>query len=76
MDLDKLEKELRQSTGLNAAADSPEGRRMAQRLDNDALRKAVERGDAAALQKLLAEVLSTPDGRALAERVRKAVGET
>ena len=75
MDFEKLQKELRQSTELTAAADSPEGRRMAQRLDNAALRKAVERGDTAALQKLLAEVLSTPDGMALAKRVRKAVGE-
>ena len=75
MDLEKLQKELRNSAGLNAAAESPEGRRTAQRINDAALREAVERGDTAALQKLLNEVLSTPDGRALAERVRKAVGK-
>ena len=39
------------------------------------LRDAAKQGDAAALQDILRRVLSTPEGRALAEKVQKAVGK-
>ena len=77
MEFKQVEQELSQSarSGLSAAADSPEGRAVAQRIDDDALRAAAKRGDTAALKQMLAEVLSSPEGKALAERVQKAVGK-
>jgi len=75
MDLDKLGRDLKGNRGLNAAAESPEGKALAKRLDDAALRSAAQRGDTAALQKMLTDVLSSPEGKALAERVQKAVGK-
>ena len=75
MDFEKLEREIRSRTALNEAAESLEGQRLARNINADALREAVQRGDAAALKKMLNAVLSTPDGKALAERVQKAVRE-
>jgi hypothetical protein len=76
MDLEKVEKELKGNRELNALARSPEGKALAAGLDETALQKAVRQGDSAALQDILRRVLSTPEGKALAEKVRKAVGET
>ena len=73
MDLEKLEKKLRGNAGLGALADTPEGRALAPQLDEAALRAAAKEGDTAALQDILRRVLSTPEGKALAEKVRRAV---
>jgi hypothetical protein len=75
MDLEKLERKLRGNGGLGALADSPEGKALAAQFDEASLRTAAERGDTAALQDVLRRVLSTPEGRALAEKVQKAVGK-
>ena len=75
MDLEKLEREMRGKAELKAAAASPEGRALAAQLDEKALRDAARRGDAAALGDILQRVLSTPEGKALAEKVQKAVGK-
>ena len=74
MDLEKLERELRGRAELKALADTPEVRALSARLDGDALRSAAKKGDSAALQDVLQRVLSTPEGRVLAEKVQKAVG--
>ena len=73
MDLEKLERQLRGNDELGALARSPEGRKIASKLDADALRAAAQQGDTAALQDALLRVLSTPEGKALAEKVQKAV---
>ena len=73
MDLEKLERQLRGNGALGALARSPEGRTLASKLDADALRAAAQQGDTAALQDALLRVLSTPEGKALAEKVQKAV---
>lgn len=75
MDLEKLAREMRSRGDLNAAAESPEGKALARRIDDEALRTAAQRGDTAALKTMLSEVLSSPEGKALAERVQKAVGK-
>ena len=72
MDLEKLEQELRARKELRALAASQEGKALASRLDERALRAAVQSGDSAALQDILRRVLSTPEGRTLAEKVQKA----
>ncbi len=75
MDFEKLEREMRATRELGAVADSPEGRRLAAQLDSEALSTAAKRGDTEALKAMLTQALSTPEGRALAEKVQKAVGK-
>lgn len=73
MDMDKLERTLREKKELAAAAESPEGKRLAAQIDDKALRDAAKRGDTGALKQILQQVLSTPEGKQLAEKVKKAV---
>lgn len=73
-EFEKLERELRGKKQFGALADTPEGKALASQLDGAALARAVQQGDTAALQSALQKVLSTPEGRALAEKVQKAVG--
>jgi hypothetical protein len=74
MDLEKLEREMRGKSELKALADSPEGKALSAMVDERALRSAAKQGDADALGDILRQVLSTPEGKALAEKVQKAVG--
>ena len=70
--LSDYEKELKKSPKagrLMQAADCDEGRRLASQLDSAALERAVKSGDAQELRKILSQVLSTPDGQALARKI-------
>lgn len=72
----ELEKQLRGNPNaerLMKAADCAEGRRITQSLDQAAVERAAKSGDAAALQSILAQVLSTPDGKALAQKLQQAM---
>ena len=73
LDLEQLGRALREKKELAAAAESPEGKRIAAGLDEKALREAAKRGDTAALKQVLQQVLATPEGKQLAEKVKKAV---
>ena len=73
MDLEKLERSLREQKELAAAVNSPEGQRLSAGLDDKALREAAKRGDTDALKQMLQQVLATPEGKQLAEKVKKAV---
>ena len=75
MDLDQLERRLKGKDGLGALAGSPEGKAVSAQFDEAEVRAAAKSGDSAALQDILRRVLSTPEGRALAEKVQKAVGK-
>lgn len=75
MDLEQLERKLKEKEGLGALASSPEGKALAAQFDENALRTAATQGDTAALQDILRRVLSTPEGKTLAEKVRKAVNK-
>ena len=75
VNFEEMERELRSKRELNAVAESPEGKKLAARIDSAALSDAARRGDTAALKSILGQVLSTPEGRALAEKVQKAVGK-
>ncbi len=73
-DLDSLAKSLARSGKrgeLEALASSAEGRKLEGMVDGAALERAVSRGDAAALRKMLAALLATPEGRRLAQDVGK-----
>ena len=76
MDLIEFEKKLRESgnTGkLMEAAQSPEGQRLQQMLDVDRIQSAARSGDTQAIKNILSQVLSTPEGKRLAEKVQKAM---
>lgn len=53
---------------------TPGAKRVEGMLDGRALEKAVGGGDTEALKRMLGAVLKTPDGRELAESVRKLMG--
>ena len=72
-DLEKLAQELRrkgQTEGIRALADSADGKKLGQMVDGAAVEQAVKSGDSAALQQILRGVLSTAEGRRLAENLR------
>ena len=76
-DLEALEREIKASPAaehLRAAAASPEGQKVLSNLDTAAVEKAAKAGDMQALKDILSGVLSTPEGRSLAEKIRKNLG--
>ena len=48
---------------------------MLQNLDAAEVEKAAKAGDMLALREILNGVLSTPEGRSLAEKIRKSLGK-
>lgn len=56
-------------------AQSPDSAKLAGMIDNSALGRAAKAGDAEALKKLLGSVLSTPEGKRLAENIRRMMDE-
>ena len=73
---EELERQLKDSPHAQQimdAAKSAEGQRLAKTLDAQAVEKAAKSGDAAALKNILAQVLSTPDGKALAQKLQEAM---
>ncbi len=77
-DLEKLRQELARSgksADLQALARSAEGQKLKGMVDAQALRKAAQSGDSQTLAKLLGGILETPEGRSLAESVRKLMGK-
>ena len=74
MDLDGMKRELEKNGALRAAASSDTAKKLMKNLDAAGLEQAAKRGDTEALKRYLAQVLATPEGKALAEQVRKAAG--
>lgn len=60
---------------LKQLADSEDGRRIGQMVDAEKIKQAAQSGDSRALQDMLHSVLSTDEGRRLAENVRKMLGK-
>lgn len=56
---------------IRQLAESADGQRLGKMLDQGAIERAAKSGDAAALHSLLGAVLSTEEGKRLAENVRK-----
>lgn len=73
MDFAELKRALEKQSALREAAASGEGQALAKWLDAAALERAVKSGDTAAMRAALQSVLATAEGRALAEKVQKAV---
>ena len=75
-DLDKLGNELKKSgksEALMKLAESPDGKAVGRLVDAESVRKAAKSGEMAALQDILRGVLSTDEGKRLAEGLRKAM---
>ena len=76
LDLERVKAEIEKSgkkDRLKSLADSAEGRAVSRMLDPAAVEKAAKSGDTAALQSILSDVLSTDEGKRLAERLKKAM---
>lgn len=76
LDLERVNAEIEKSgkkDRLKSLADSAEGRAVSRMLDPAAVEKAAKSADTAALQSILSDVLSTDEGKRLAERLKKAM---
>ena len=76
LDLERVNAEIEKSgkkDRLKSLAGSAEGRAVSRMLDPAAVEKAAKSGDTAALQSILSDVLSTDEGKRLAERLKKAM---
>lgn len=75
-DLENLGRRLEQSgksDKLRQLADSSDGRAVGGMVDADRLSRAAKSGDMAELQDILRSVLSTDEGKRLAESLKKAM---
>lgn len=75
-DLERLGEQLSKSgksDKLKTLADSADGKAVSRMVDPDAVQKAAKSGDMAALQNILRGVLSTDEGKRLAESLKKAM---
>jgi len=59
------------SDKIKQLAESPDGQRLSNIIDVKAVESAAKSGDSAALSGILSKVLSTEEGRRLAEDIRK-----
>ena len=78
VDLESIQKEIKSSPAgeaLKAAAESAEGKKVLESLDAEKVEKAAREGDMASLRQILSGVLSTPEGQALAQKIRKSLGK-
>ena len=73
MDFAELKRELESKKALKAAAQSVAGQKLLQQVDSAEVERAAKSGDAAALKSILSQVLSTPEGRELAQKVQEAM---
>ena len=73
MDFAQLKQELEAKKELKAAAESEAGQKLLKSMNTGAVERAAKSGDTAALQRILTQVLSSPEGRELAEKVQKAM---
>ena len=77
-DLESVGRELERmgkTQKLKSIAESADGQKIGRMLDPKAVEKAAKSGDTDALRGILGQVLSTDEGRRLAESLRKAMEE-
>lgn len=75
-DFSSLERQIENSPmaeKLRQAAASAEGQRIMRNIDAAAVEKAAKQGDMQALKNILNGVLSTPEGQALALKIKKSM---
>ena len=75
-DLEKLGAELNRSgkgDKLKSLADSDDGKAIGRMVDASEVERAAKAGDMAALKGILSQVLSTDEGKRLADSIKKAM---
>lgn len=75
-DLERLGEELSRSgkgERLKSLADTAEGKAVSRMVDQEKLERAAKSGDTTALKDILSQVLSTDEGKRLAEKLKKAM---
>ena len=75
-DIESMGKELLKGADtkkLKAIAESENGKKVSQMVDQAELQRAAKAGDTASLQRILSQVLRTNEGKQLADQLTKAV---
>ena len=76
LDMERISAELQKSgkaDKLKTLAESEDGKAIQKMLDTDAVEKAAKSGDTKAMQSIISSVLSTDEGKRLAESLKKAM---
>lgn len=76
LDMERISAELQKSgkaDKLKTLAESEDGKAIQKMLDPDAVEKAARSGDTKAMQSIISSVLSTDEGKRLAESLKKAM---
>ncbi len=60
---------------IDSFVKSSEGQRLGKMIDGKALKKAAMQGDQETLTKILAQVMSTQDGKALVKKISESFGK-
>ena len=68
-----MKRTLESNGALQNAASSREAQSLLRSVDAEAMEAAATRGDTAALKRMLSGILATPEGKALAQKVQRAV---
>lgn len=73
MDLNEMKRAAESSGVLREVSKSAGAQKLLRELDGEGIESALKRGDSAALAAAFQKLISTPEGKTLADQVRKAV---
>lgn len=77
-DFDKMSKELlkgNKAGDLKNVVNSTEGQKIGKMVDGNALKKAIASGDNDTVNRIMNQVLSTDEGKALAKKISESFGK-
>lgn len=74
MDFSEIKRAAESSGALREVSGSAEAQKLLKTLGAESIESALKRGDTAALSAAFQKLISTPEGKTLADRVQKAVG--
>ena len=74
MDFSEMTRAAESNGALREVSGSAEAQKLLKELDGGSIERAIKQGDSAALAAAFAKLISTPEGKALTDRVQKAVG--
>lgn len=77
-DFEKMRQELiknGKADQLKNVVNSAEGQKIGKMVDGNALKKAIAKGDKDTVNRVLAQVLSTDEGKALAKKISESFGK-
>lgn len=77
-DFDKISKDLLKggkAGEINNVVNSSEGKKIGKMVDGNALKKAISSGDKDTVNRIMSQVLSTDEGKALAKKLSESFGK-